>query len=106
MTCDLFTKKLNDLYSSYFEDSWLFETSQDYFTYLTYYEIGYLLYELKRIDMSSLTMQIINTVYLMQEMESKQIQKKTTPVLEVPEQEIIDRKPRIRIEEENVIPEI
>ena len=80
--------------------------SMDNFTYLTYSEIGYLLYELKRLDMSNLTMQIINTVYLMQEMETKQIKKKSEHVSEIQQQEIIDIKPRIRIEEENVIPEI
>ena len=34
MVCNIYTKKLNDLYSNYFEDSLLFETSQDYFNYL------------------------------------------------------------------------
>ena len=34
MVCDVYTKKLNDFYSKYFEDSLMFETSQDYFTYL------------------------------------------------------------------------
>ena len=34
MICNIYTKKLNDLYSNYFEDSLLFETSQDYFNYL------------------------------------------------------------------------
>ena len=35
MECSIYAKKLNDLYSNYFEDSLLFETSQDYFNYLT-----------------------------------------------------------------------
>lgn len=30
----VYTKKLNDFYTSYFEDSWEFETSQEYFNYL------------------------------------------------------------------------
>ena len=34
MACDLYTKKLSDLYSQYFEDSLMFETSQDHFNYL------------------------------------------------------------------------
>lgn len=34
MACDLYTKKLNDLYSNYFEESLMFETSQDCFNYL------------------------------------------------------------------------
>ena len=34
MICNIYTKKVNDLYSNYFEDSLLFETSQDYFNYL------------------------------------------------------------------------
>ena len=36
MVCNVYTKKLNDLYSSYYEDSLLFETSQDYFNYLVH----------------------------------------------------------------------
>ena len=42
--------------------------------------------------MTSLTMQIINTVYLMQEMETKQIKKKSEPVSEILQKEIIDTK--------------
>jgi hypothetical protein len=34
MVCNIYTKKLHDIYSDYFENSWLFETSQDYFNYL------------------------------------------------------------------------
>ena len=34
MACDLYTKKLSDLYSNYFEESLMFETSQDCFNYL------------------------------------------------------------------------
>lgn len=91
----------HDLYEGIF----LSINSIDYFTYLTYSDIGYLLYELKRISMSDLTMQVINTIYLTEEMEKKQLQKKA-PVSEVVVQEIIDTKPRIRIEDETVIPEI
>lgn len=34
MACNIYTKKLNDFYSNYFEDTWDFETAQDHFTYL------------------------------------------------------------------------
>jgi hypothetical protein len=34
MVCNIYTKKLHDIYSDYFENSWLFETSKDYFNYL------------------------------------------------------------------------
>ena len=77
----------------------------DNFTYLTYSELGYLAYELSKIDIDSLTLQMINTVYLMKEMESKEIIKKQ-PVVEIPDNEIIDVKPRVIIEEPNTIPDI
>lgn len=34
MACNIYTKKLGELYSHYFEDSLMFETSQDHFNYL------------------------------------------------------------------------
>lgn len=91
----------NDLYEGIF----LSVNSMDYFTYLTYSDMEYLLYELRRIDMSSLTMQVINTVYLSAEMEKKEMQKKA-PITEKREDEIIDVKHRITIEEANEIPNI
>jgi len=91
----------HDLYEGIFMSI----NSMDYFTYLTYGDVGYLLYELKRIDMTNLTMQVINTVYLTEEMEKKQLAKKA-PTLEIPHEEIIDKKPRIKIEDEAVIPDI
>jgi hypothetical protein len=35
MACSLYSKKLRDFYANYAEESLLFETSQDYFNYLT-----------------------------------------------------------------------
>lgn len=88
-----------------YEGIFISVNSMDYFTYLTHGELGYFLYELKRINMSDLTMQIINTVYLMEEMEKTKMKLKS-PIQEQKEEEIIDVKKRIRIEEESTIPEI
>lgn len=93
------------------EDKQLYEgiflsiNSVDYFTYITYDELGYLIYELAHINMSALTMDVINTVYLTEEMEKKELQKKPA-ILQPVEEELIDTKQRIRIEEPNTIPEI
>jgi hypothetical protein len=66
----------------------------------------YLLYEMSRIDFSSLTLQIINSYFLMEELEKKKLSKKQ-PTAEVStEQEVVDIKPRVGIEESSVIPEI
>lgn len=90
-----------DLYEGIF----LSINSMDYFTYLTYSDMEYLLYELKRINMSDLTMQVINTVYLTAELEKKEMQKKA-PIAEKKEEEIVDVKSRVVIEDPNEIPEI
>lgn len=90
-----------------YEGIFLSINSIDYFTYLTYGDISYLLYELKNINMSDLTMQLINLHYLTEEMESKQLKKpEVKPIEENQNNEIIDIKTRIKIEDENVIPEI
>lgn len=88
-----------------YEGIFLSVNSIDYFTYLTYSDIGYFLYELKRINMSDLTMQLINTVLLKEEMEAKQIEK-ASPSSEIIQEDIVDIKPKIIIEDESVIPEI
>ena len=93
------------------EDKQLYEgvfmsiNSVDFFTYLTYSELGYLIYELRHINMSALTMEVINTVYLTEEIEKKELKKKPA-MIEQKEEEIVDTKTRVRIEEPNTIPEI
>ena len=77
----------------------------DTFTYLTFTELGYLIYELSRVNMSSLSLEVINTVALMRDAETKELPKKQ-PVQEIKEEEIIDRKVRLTIEDPNTIPEI
>ena len=89
-----------------YEGCFMFINSMDNFAYLTYTEMEYLLYEVSRIDFSSLTLQIINSYYLLENLEARKIGKKQ-PTAEVStEQEVVDVKPRIGIEESNVIPEI
>lgn len=92
-------------HENFYEGMFLSINSMDYFSFLTFEEMRFLLHELERIDMSSLSMQLINTYYLMKEMESKQIEKKL-PVAEKEEEEIIDKKSRIEIEEPHTIPDI
>lgn len=97
----------NENNHDFYEGIFLSVNSMDYFSYLTYGDIGYLLYELKRIDMSSLTIQVINTYYLTQELESKEIKKTVkAPVTEETEDEIVDIKKKVHIDEPNTIPEI
>lgn len=83
--------------------------SIDYFTYLTYSELEFLIYELKKIDFNSLTTQLINT-YLLTNNESYEYNKlemeKKPPVTEVGEETIIDNKNRIGISKPNTIPDI
>lgn len=88
-----------------YEGCFLFINSVDYFTYMTYFEMQYFLFELERIDMSSLSIQIINAVNLLSEVEKQQIMKKK-PIQEEIETEIEDKKVRIKIEEPHEIPNI
>lgn len=88
-----------------YEGCFMFINSMDYFTYITYTELEYLYYELSRIDFSSLTLQVINSYYLLEDVEAKKVAKKT-PKVEEKEPEIIDPKKRIGLEEPNTIPEI
>lgn len=74
------------------------------YIYLSIEDVDFFLYELAKIDFSSLSLQLINSYQLTREMEAKEIN--TKPILEHKEDEIVDVKKRIRIEEPNTIPEI
>ena len=84
-----------------------FGRNWDNYTYLTTDEVRYLLYELRRLDFSSVTLQLINTYLLSKEMESKTlVPKALPPVQEEKEEEIIDEKKSVIIQNKQEIPEI
>ena len=90
-----------------YEGSFMFINSMDFFTYFTYSELEYLLYELQKIDFNTLSLELISAVSILHEMEKKEIQKKKTPpTTEEKEVEINDKKVRILIEEPHEIPDI
>ena len=89
-----------------YEGVFLSINSIDYFTYLTYSELEFLIYELKNIDFSSLTLQLINTYMLTQSNENKQLEvPQKQPIIETKEEEIVDNKIRIGIPKPNTIPD-
>ena len=71
-------------------------------TYLTISEMCFLLSEMKKIDIVTLTLNSVQTYHLLEldELEEDELPKKE-PVAEQPEEEIIDSKPIIKIEEPN-----
>lgn len=84
-----------------------FGRNWDNYTYLTTDEVRYLLYELRRLDFSSVTLQLINTYLLSKEVESKTlVPKALPPVQEEKEEEIIDEKKSVFIQNKQTIPEI
>ena len=89
-----------------YEGIFLSVNSIDYFSYLTYSELEFLLYELKKIDMSSLTLQLINSALLVDNKEVKQQKLNVPDVVEKPVEEIKDEKKRIGIPDPNTIPDI
>lgn len=89
-----------------YEGMFLSINSIDYFTYLTYFEMQFLTQELDNIDINSLTMQLINSVLLNENVESKELEIKRPLITERTEETIVDTKPRIKIEEPDTIPEI
>lgn len=85
----------------------LYVNKFDFYSYLTYAEMEYLLYELKRIDISKLLMDAINTTLLSESIETQKLEKKVKPpIAEVSDDEIIDIKPSITIKDSNIIPNI
>lgn len=89
-----------------YEGVFLSVNSMDYFSYLTYDEIAFLIYELKRVDLSSLTLQLINSSLLNEDKESKEIKISKPDIIEKKEEEIIDTKSRIGIPKPNTLPDI
>lgn len=90
-----------------YEGAFMFINTMDFYTYFTYTELEYLLYELQKIDFNSLSMQLISAVFIFSETEKKEIEKKKSPpVTEEKEIEINDKKVSIMIEEPHEIPDI
>lgn len=89
-----------------YEGMFLFINSIDYYSYLTYFEMQYLIQELDRIDINALTLNLINTVIMNEHVEAKELEIKKPVITEQSEEMIIDTKPYIKIEEPNTIPEI
>ena len=88
-----------------YEGIFLSINSMDYFTYLTYGDIEYFLYELRHVDMTALSIALLNSVILYENKETEQT-KKAQPVLENKEIEIVDKKKQIGIPKPDTIPEI
>ena len=85
----------------------MYINNYDFYTYLTYAELEYLLYELRKIDINHLMMDAINTTLLSEKIEADKIKATPKPPIQQPEEEeIIDTKPSIYIPESNIIPEI
>ena len=74
------------------------------YCYISYSEMEYLLYELKHIDMVNLSMMLINTVKLYENMEEEKIKMK--PVEAPKEEEYNETTKYIHIEQAHEIPEI
>lgn len=74
------------------------------FCYITYTEMEYLLYELQKIDMVALSLQLINTVKLYENMEEEKL--KVKPIVAPVEEEYNESTKYVQIEEAHEIPEI
>lgn len=96
----------NEENSNLYEGVFLCVNSIDYFTYLTYSELEFLIYELRRIDVSSLTLQLINSSLLTEEFDKKELRISRPDIIEKKEDEIIDEKTRIGIPAPSTIPKI
>lgn len=75
------------------------------FCYMTYTEMMYLLYELKHIDMVSMSLQLINTVKLYEHEDGETIEVKPLPAPKEDEYNNESTK-FVKLEMENTIPEI
>lgn len=91
-------------YEKQYEGVFLCINSLDYHTKLTFEELEFLIYELKKLDMSSLAIQLVNTVVMMSNKDKRII--RSNPVPEIIEQEKIDIKPAIYKENKKEIPDI
>ena len=80
--------------------------SLDNLTYLTFSEMGYLLYELKKIDIPTLAIHAILVYHLLDESETRELElEKKEPISEEKEEEKDDKIVRIKIEEPHEIPD-
>ena len=75
-----------------------------YFTMLTYMELGYLISELSKIDMTSLSLQLLYINEIYKEKESEKIVKPN--ISESLDEEIVDTKTSVVITDPKQIPEI
>lgn len=75
-----------------------------YFTMLTYMELGYLITELSKIDMTNLSLQLLKISAMYDDKESEKIIK--PDIEEEKEEEIIDTKTSVVITDSKQIPEI
>ena len=75
------------------------------FCYITYGEMKYLLHELKHIDMIALSLHLINTVKLYDQLEEENIEVKPLPA---PKEEDYNKETTkfVKMEMDNTIPEI
>ena len=101
-------KRIND-----YEGVILSINDLSYYTYLTYADLKYLIYELNKIDMTALSLDLINTALLYEKVEShnitKEIQKEhgSSAVYNVEEEEKLpERKTRTPIKDPDTIPKI
>lgn len=76
---------------SVYEGMFLSINSVDYFSYLTYSEMEYLLYELEHVNMTQLAIDLINSVKILEQKEAEKIVQ--PPVVEEKPEEIVDKKP-------------
>lgn len=101
-------KRIND-----YEGVILSINDLSYYTYLTYADLKYLIYELNKIDMTALSLDLINTALLYEKVEShnitKEMQKEhgSSSVYNVEEEEKLpERKTRTAIKDPDTIPKI
>lgn len=92
----------DDLY----EGIYIAVNSLNYNSNLTYDQLYYLIYELKRIDFSSLEIGLINTALAYEKTMAKPLKVNKTFTVQQEEPEIQDTKKRIKIEDVSVIPNI
>lgn len=79
--------------------------SIDYFTYITYTELQYLLFELRNVDFNVLTTEAFIYMELVKDEKPVQINFNKSPIVEQQQNDIIDTKQLIQ-KEDNAIPEI
>lgn len=87
-----------------YESIYISVNNLNYYTYVTYDQLLFLITELKKIDFSTLEMGLITTYLFYKDKESKEL--KLKPSVQVKESEIVDSKKKVFIEDESIIPDI